>query len=304
MHINSWKKRFNLKTISAASQRREGKRRIERIAELSPLQRVRVDDIDIGYREFGLGEPLVMITAFSAVMDMWDTRLIRRLASRHRVIIFDNRGMGKTGVGAAPWSIPRFAADTAGFIKAIGCEHADVLGWSMGGDIALSLVVDFPELVDRLIIYAGDFGGRRKIDAPRYHDVLKRVFHYGYVPLQAILAILFPASWMEKHPGYWRRIPLSWHRLYPWRIARQNRAYEEWSGVYEELPAIKSPVLVVTGTEDVSTPPENADILAAKIPGARLVRFRDAGHGLMYQFPDELSNTIIEFLESSRKQQS
>ena len=112
---------------------------------------------------------------------------------------------------------------------------------------------------------------------------------YGYSPFKISLSILFPPAWMRKHPDFWRAVPLSWQRFRPWSIARQNQAYEEWPEVYEELPGIACPVLLVTGTEDVSTPPGNTDILAARIPGARLVRFRGAGHGLMYQFPDELA---------------
>lgn len=296
MPIDNWREFFNFDTIAAAFKRSERTRRIERIDDLAPLQRVRVDDIDVAFRELGRGEPLLMITAYSVSMDMWDTRLLRQLASRYRVIIFDNRGMGKTGAGKAPWSIDRFATDTAGLIRELGYDRANVLGWSLGGDVALGLAVAYPEMVERLIIYAGDCGGPHKIAAPRYHEVLKRVFRYGYVPFGEFLAILFPPSWMKAHPDYWRSVPLHMQRFHPRRFARQNRAYEEWPGVYEKLPAIETPVLVITGTEDVSTPPENADILTERIPGARLVRFRGAGHGLMYQYPDELSQSIIEFL--------
>jgi pimeloyl-ACP methyl ester carboxylesterase len=299
MPIDNWKEFFSLETFVAAFKRRKGVRRIEKIAEMAPLQRAKVGDIDVAFRELGRGEPLFMITAYSVSMDMWDARLLRHLASRYRVIIFDNRGMGKTTAGTAPWSIGRFAADTAGFIRQSGYERANVLGWSLGGDIALGLAVAYPRMVERLIIYAGDCGGPHKIAAPKYHEVLKRVFRYGYVPFGEFLSILFPPSWMKAHPDYWRSVPLIRQRFHPWRIARQNRAYEEWPGVYEELPAIEAPVLVITGTEDVSTPPENADILVERIPGARLVRFRGAGHGLMYQYPDELSQSIFEFLPAS-----
>ncbi len=299
MPIENWKEFFNLKTFAAAFKRREGARRIEKVAELAPLQRIKADDIEVAFRELGWGEPLFMIPAYSVTMDMWDARLLWHLASRYRVIIFDNRGMGKTSAGTEPWSIDRFVADTAGLIRELGYERANVLGWSLGGDIALGLAVAYPETVERLIIYAGDCGGPHVIAAPKYHEVLKRVFRYGYVPFEEFLAILFPPAWMKAHPDYWQSVPLLKQRFHPWRIARQNRAYEEWPGVYEELPAIEAPVLVITGTEDVSTPPENADLLVGRISGARLVRFRGAGHGLMYQYPDELARSIIDFLPTS-----
>lgn len=244
----------------------------------------------------GEGEPLVMISAYAITMDMWDESFIERLASSYRVITFDNRGMGGTTSGTAPWSIDRFAADTAGLIRALGLDSANVLGWSLGGDVALGLTVEFPETVERLIVYAGDCGGPQKVPAPKYLGVLKKAFRGRYVPFEGVLAILFPPKWMKSHWGYWRRVPIPRERIRPTSIAKQNKAYEEWAGVYEQLPGIDCPVLLVTGDEDVSTPPENADILHERIPGSALVKFPGAGHGLMYQYPYALADVVIEFL--------
>jgi len=103
---------------------------------------------------------------------------------------------------------------------------------------------------------------------------------------------------MKEHPKYWRSLPFPREFVRPLSIIRQNRAYEEWPGVYEQLPRIDCPTLIVTGTEDVSTPPENADILHERIPGSTLVQFPGAGHGLMYQYPHELAEVVIEFMSA------
>ncbi len=89
---------------------------------------------------------------------------------------------------------------------------------------------------------------------------------------------------MKAHPDYWRSVPLFGQRFHPWRLARQNRAYEQWAGVYEELPTIGAPVLRWSRErrEDLDDsagergPPGREDPRPA-----RLVRFRGAGHGLM-----------------------
>jgi pimeloyl-ACP methyl ester carboxylesterase len=263
--------------------------------DLPARKTVRVGDIEMAYREYGEGDPLFMIAAYTATMETWDGRFIKKLALRNRVITFDNRGLGNTTSGSVPWSIAQFAADTTGLIDALGYDRANVLGWSLGGDIALAQAVYYPEIVDKLIVYAGDFGGPYKIDAPRYRDVLKKVRGNGYVPFEGALVRLFPPEWMKEHPDYWKSVPIP-RRVRPWNIWRQNKAYEKWRGVYEELPSIENPVLLVTGTEDVSTPPMNADIMAERIPHSELVRFLGAGHGLMYQYPVTLSRVIVEFL--------
>jgi len=258
------------------------------------LRRVRVADVDLAFREFGAGEPLVLIPAFATTMGMWDTRFLRRLAARYRVIAFDNRGMGHSTAGFAEWGIDQFAADAAGLIDALGLHKPHVLGWSMGGDIALSLAVHFPEKVDRLIIYAGDCGGPQKIDPPSYKDIRKKMLRDS--PVAWALSPLFPPEWMKQHPDCWRTVPFLKMGIRPRSISRQNKAYNEWQGVYEELPSIESPTLVVSGTHDVSTPLENAFILGERIPRARLLLAPGAGHGLMYQYPYEFASAITDFM--------
>ncbi len=260
-------------------------------------QRVRVGDIKISYKVFGEGEPLVMISAYMATMARWDTHFLQNLSAEHQVVVFDNRGMGGTSTGHARWTIDRFAMDTAGLIDTLGLGRAHVLGYSLGGDIALSLAVNFPEVVDRLILYAGDCGGQHKVPPPKYKDVM-RDFREVATPMKYAFGLLFPPAWMDEHPFCWKSIPLRQGKTSLRSILRQNNAYNRWDGVYQQLPDIEHHTLVVTGTEDASTPPGNADILAQQIPSSQLVRFEDAGHGLMYQHPLELSHVVKRFLRS------
>ncbi|HEY5526927.1 MAG TPA: alpha/beta fold hydrolase [Candidatus Anoxymicrobiaceae bacterium] len=260
------------------------------------LRRVRVGDIEISYREYGAGEPLVLIPAFATNMDMWDARFIRRLARRYRVIVLDNRGMGRTTAGTAEWSIDQFADDAAGLMDALVLGKAHVMGWSLGGDVALSLAVRYPDMVDKLVIYAGDCGGNEKVEPPRYREVFKQVRHDS--PLAWVFATLFPPEWMRQHPDCWRTVPFLKMRVRPRAVSLQNKAYNDWRGVYDELPSIESEALVVSGTRDVSTPVENAFILSERIPRAKLLLAPEAGHGLMYQHPYEFASAVADFLRA------
>ncbi len=260
-------------------------------------QRVRVGDIDVACKIFGEGEPLVMISAYMATMARWDAHFLQNLAAEYQVVIFDNRGMGATGSGHARWTIDQFAEDTAGLISALGLGRAHVLGYSLGGDIALSLAVNFPETLDRLICYAGDCGGQHKVPPPKYREVM-RDFREVATPMKWAFGLLFPPAWMDENPFCWKSIPLRQGKAPIRSILRQNKAYNNWDGVYPQLAEIDHPALILTGTEDASTPPGNADILAQQIPGSQLVRFEEAGHGLMYQHPLELSHVVKKFLRS------
>ncbi len=258
-----------------------------------------VGDIDIAYKSFGSGDPLVMITGYSTTMDTWDPRFLETLATQNKVIVFDNRGMGDTTAGTAQFTIDQFGADTAGLIQALGYEKANVLGWSIGGDIALSLVVNYPERVNKLVSYAGDCGGSQKIPAPDYKKVLQDLQNEGIDATGSkALAALFPGWYIESNPDYWLQFPWPSELSSPQNIKAQNDAYESWVGVYDQLPGIARPVLVATGTLDVSTPPGNADILASRIPGMTRMDFNGAGHGLQYMYPYDFAYSILNYLSA------
>jgi acetyl esterase len=96
-------------------------------------EHVQVGDINIAYKRFGQGKPILFISGTSQTKDAWEPTLLLELAAtNHTVIVFDNRGMGETTVGTKPFSIEQFANDTAGLLDALNIEKADVLGASLG----------------------------------------------------------------------------------------------------------------------------------------------------------------------------
>jgi alpha-beta hydrolase superfamily lysophospholipase len=127
-------------------------------------KKVRVGDIDVAYKVFGKGKPLLLIPGFSATMYVWDTVMLDKLSSNHTIIVFDNRGIGKTTVGTKTWTIEQFANDTAGLIDALGIRKPiDVLGLSWGGYVAQELTLMHPQKVSKLILYGTDCGGKATI---------------------------------------------------------------------------------------------------------------------------------------------
>src|SRR6266536_5196414 len=116
------------------------------------------ETIDVGgtpfaYRELGPrgGIPLVFLHHFTAVLDDWDPRVIDGIAAHRHVITFDNRGIGATG-GKVPHTLDEMAADAVAFIRALGYEQVDLLGFSLGGGIAQVIALDHPKLVRRAIL--------------------------------------------------------------------------------------------------------------------------------------------------------
>ncbi|MFH2106547.1 MAG: alpha/beta hydrolase [Candidatus Micrarchaeota archaeon] len=269
------------------------------IATSDEIRFVKVDDIQIAYKEFGTGEPVILIMGFSGTMDLWDTEFLKELSSHYKVIIFDNRGMGNSASSAKNFSIELFADDTTEFMDALGIDHAHVIGWSLGTYISQELVLRHPEKVDKLVLYAGDCGGTETI-MPTNEILTKLTDESGTAEERNLrmLDLLFPKKWLEEHPDPTEYFPNVTETSLPESINRQNQAWLDWEGTCSRLSKITQPTLLITGTEDVLTPPQNSEIMARLIPNSQLKMVTGGGHGLMYQDLG-FAESVVEFLENS-----
>jgi pimeloyl-ACP methyl ester carboxylesterase len=262
-------------------------------------KKVRVGDIDIAYKMFGKGEVLVLIPGSSMTMDEWEPNVLNRLASNHTVIIFDNRGIGKTTAGNKTWSIEQFANDTAGLLDALKIEKPiDVLGFSLGGFIAQELTLMHPQKVTKLILYATSCGGKATIP-PQISPTAMKSMMSGNASKDTFLSALFPKEWIKANAAYVQKFS-SLMTLPPMEsIQHQAEVSLNWNGTCDILPSITKPTLIITGTDDVTSPSANSLMLAQKIPGAWLVQIKGGGHGAMYQYPEEFSKVLLTFLNTT-----
>jgi pimeloyl-ACP methyl ester carboxylesterase len=272
-----------------------------------PAKKIHVGDIDIAYKVFGKGDPFLLISGSGLVMDAWNPTILRDLSSNHRVIIFDNRGVGNTTAGNKPFSIIQFANDTSGLLDALKIQKADVLGFSMASFIAQEFALLHPEKVNRLILYGASCGGKENIpQSPEVVKILSNVVNNNTMQDQErLLSVTYPLAWIRSHPNF--TVPQPKETISPSTLKKQFDIVEDWfvtnwSGVCNQLPKITIPTLVITGTEDVAVPAANSLIIAAKIPGSWLVQIKGAGHGLMNQYPEKLSKVLQTFLSTTQKE--
>jgi pimeloyl-ACP methyl ester carboxylesterase len=269
-----------------------------------PAKKVHVGDIDIAYKVFGKGEPFLLISGSGLVMDAWDPTILRQLSSNHTVIIFDNRGVGNTTAGTKPFSIVQFANDTAGLLDALKIQKADVMGYSMASFIAQELALLHPDKVNRLVLYGASCGGKENIpQSPEVVKILSDIVNNRLQDQEKALSVSYPLSWIKSHLND-ISLPQSKEIISPDTLKKQFNIVEgwfatNWSGVCSQLSKITIPTLVITGTEDVAVPAANSLIITAKIPGSWLVQIEDAGHGLMYQYPEKLSKVLQTFLSTA-----
>ena len=117
------------------------------------MPKVKVNGINMHYEVHGDGFPIVMITGVSFCLKIWDNVLIDSLSKQFKVILFDNRGAGQTDIPEGEYTIKMMADDTTGLMDALNIERAHILGFSMGGMIAQEVALNYPQKVEKLILW-------------------------------------------------------------------------------------------------------------------------------------------------------
>ena len=246
---------------------------------------VRTTDGTVAYRELGSGPALLLITGADASMDDWPPGFVDALAAHHKVVVFDNAGVGRTSAVSAPalLSIPAMASQTSAVISALRLRRPAVLGWSMGGMIAQDLAVSHPAQVSRLILAATAVGTGKARPLPPYTLTV-----FDLNPAKQV-AQLFPKDQAAAARAYLNAI-----QQYPGSYGvsaatsrSQVRAVQRWLAGQDAagrlVGDLRVPTLVAGGTRDQFIATANDRLLASSVPGAKLLLYDDAGHAFWFQ---------------------
>ena len=282
-----------------------------------PLEKVQVGDIEMAYKMFGKGDPIILHNGASDGMDAWDPSFLTGLSSNHTVIIFDSRGIGNTTSGTEPYSIQLLGNDTAGLMDALKIQQANVLGHSIGTFITQQFAITHPDKVSSIILISGSCGGKDGIPKPPeflklQKDIANKTQNNITVSQEdykALVTASLGSGWIKLHPES-AVIPanssllgskpgLSAEALNNQANAGWGWESKNWSGVCDDLAKIDKPLLVITGTDDNQyNPHQNALVIASKVPGAWLVQIKDASHAIVNQYPEEVGKIIETFLST------
>jgi len=257
-----------------------------------PTQFVEAKGIRFAYRRFGKrgGLPLVFNIHFRGTMDHWDPLITDGFAKNREVILFDNAGIGASS-GETPASFPATATDAIAFIKALGVEKADIVGYSIGGKTAQEIVVQAPDLVRKLVLVGT---GPRGADTQASKSA--EIFAARYDPPEHLwIAVHFSASpagraagraYLERKLRRKDRSPEVSEKSAAAQLEAIAKSNEKTEGVLDYLKDIRHPTLVVGGSNDLIIPTINSYTLQQKLPNAQLIIYPDTNHAPFYQYPD------------------
>jgi 3-oxoadipate enol-lactonase len=250
--------------------------------------------VRIAWEAQGSGAPLLLVQGLGYTRAGWGPAR-DRLAERYRVVSYDNRGVGESEIPPGPYTVAQMAGDALQVLDEAGIERAHVVSASLGGMVAQHLAAQHAERVDRLVLACTH---------PGVED--------GYPMPQVTVDLFAQAPTMDPKVALRRFVDNALgvsppaglaDEVYAYRLANppdmngwlaQAAAGTTFAGV--DLARIEAPTLVVTGTHDNVIDCRNSELLAERIPNARLERLEGAGHLFFWERSDDFARLVGEFL--------
>jgi pimeloyl-ACP methyl ester carboxylesterase len=257
------------------------------------------NDLKIYYESHGRGYPLILIRGLGSNADHWYAQ-VPAFERHYRVIVFDNRGIARSGDPGSPFSIQDMAEDTVSLMDALQIGQAHVLGLSMGGMIAQEIAIRYPERVKGLILTVTHCGGAHQVRAEEsvVETIRRMIVENGMeVRIKAVKVFFAPRTLMERPEIVQEYAAVSMR--YP---ADSNILQRQWDAINghdacDRLEQVKAATLVLTGADDVVIPTANSKILAERISKAELLVVPGGGHHVLIEQPRTCHPAVIDFLK-------
>ncbi len=234
---------------------------------------------------------LMLSNSLGTDLTMWDDQA-GEFAKHFRVVRYDRRGHGKSGVPQGAYSMERFGRDALSVLDALGIEKTNWCGLSMGGMVGQWLGANAPDRLEKLILSNTNFNYAEKAF---WNDRIKAVQASGLAPL------VEPNMQRWFTEGFRASAPAAMARMKMMFLATDPKGYVACCEAIRDMdfrasnPTIKAPTLVIVGSQDAATPPSAGEAIAKAIPGAKLASI-DAAHIANVEQPKAYTDTVLKFL--------
>ena len=258
----------------------------------------KINNIECYYEVHGEGKPLLLIGGLSSDSQTWQL-VLSPLKKRFKIIIFDNRGVGRTKDPGEAFDVALMAQDTVMLLDHLGIENADILGHSMGGFIAQDIAITHPERVNKLILAntAAAISDRVKIFIEDLLDIYSSDGQYEFFIREFMKWLFSPVflSNKKKVEQFMKYVLAYPYRQTPKDFKRQFSACIKFHSV-DRLKKIQSETLLLSGEQDRIVSLAEIDLLESLIPNTKTKRLANAAHSIQTEFPKQFVKDVIEFL--------
>jgi 3-oxoadipate enol-lactonase len=241
--------------------------------------------------------PVLMIQGLGASKNAWNLQRIA-MATRFRIISFDNRGAGRSDKPTVPFTLEQMADDALAVLDAAGIETAHVVGASMGGVISQIVAVKYPHRVRSLTLVCTACRNH-----PWRQELLqswaKTAEEKGMIEVgkEAAQWVMSPRSFRRLVPAFTWMGPLAALRPRHSFVSQIHAILDTREDLVDQLSTITAPTMVIVGNQDILTPRGDSEEIAERIPNSELVVISGAAHGLMMEHSSTFNKILIEFLQ-------
>ena len=241
--------------------------------------------------------PVLMIQGLGASKNAWNLQRIA-MATRFRIISFDNRGAGRSDKPTEPFTLEQMADDAIVVLDAAGVETAHVVGASMGGVISQIVAVKYPQRVRSLTLVCTACRNH-----PWRQELLqswaKTAEEKGMIEVgkEAAQWVMSPRSFRRLVPAFTWMGPLAALRPRHSFVSQIHAILDTREDLVDQLSTITAPTMVIVGNQDILTPRGDSEEIAERIPNSELVVISGAAHGLMMEHSSTFNKILIEFLQ-------
>ena len=263
--------------------------------------KIKVNGIDIDYRDEGSGLPVVFIHAFPLNQTMWDDQ-VADLRHFCRTITLDLRGFGNSDAPPGPYSMDQMASDIRGLMAALEIEDAVLAGISMGGYVSLAFYRNYPGAVRAMILADTRAGADTHAAREKRLNSAKKAESEGASAIaDEMVPLLLGPSTLQHKPEIADRVRSMVEANSPAGIAAAQRAMADRMDSTYILAGIDRPVLIAVGAEDSLTPIAEAEALRNGIPHSRMQIVPGAGHLSNLEQPAEFNRHLGEFIRELQR---
>ena len=268
--------------------------------------KIKANGIDINYEIAGQGDCLVLIHGYPDTLDMWYNQ-VPEFSKKYKVVTVDVRGFGKSEITAGPYSMGLFAEDLYGLLKELNIEKACVLGFSMGGMIAMTFVLSHPEMAAGLVmansaVATGEVQPSAEDMAAMQErqKMMADVFATG--DMEAICEMMtvsaFSPGFKEKDPATFQRFKdIKMQNSFEPLQAIMQAMGEARTGPPPDLKQLKCPVLILVGEADGLMAANNAESMNRIIEKSTMKVF-PTGHAAALEAPQDFNKAVLDFMET------
>ena len=243
----------------------------------------------IAWERHGAGPPLLLIQGLGYARWGWEP-VVEPLARSFDVILFDNRGIGKSDAPAGPYTAAQMAGDALQVLDEAGVDRAHVIGTSLGGMIAQELALAHPERIDKLVLACTTPGGPDSVPMP---EQTVKLLQNGASLREFVENALAPDPSSEIVERILFHREATAQPLEAWSAqAAAGMGFD----AFDRIEGIRAPTLILHGTEDVVVDSRNTALLAGRIPDVRVELFPGTGHLFFWEKPDRFVAAVEEFL--------